>query len=576
VASPPRVGLFGLLGQGNLGNDGSMEAVLGYLRTAHPEAALDALCSDPDALTARYGIPAQNLRSFVPSRGAASGPRALAGRAFGLGLGAAVDAWRIPAWVRRHDAVIVPGMGVLETTVPIRPWKTPYWMFLLCASGRILGTRVALASVGANVTRHRATRWLIAAAARLAHYRSFRDQLSRDALRQMGVNTAGDAVSPDVAFALPAPAGVDCVPGSVGLGVMDYSGDNDETAEADQLRANYLAQLKKFTRWLIDSGHPVRLFSSDTVDQPVIAEIAADVLAHRPELDRALLTADPAETVAEVMRQIASVETVVATRYHNVLYALLQAKPALALAYGAKHEQLVADAGLPDCFLPCRSLSAADMIEKFTAVERDAALLRRTLAERNAVRAGLVQRQLATMCAAIMPALRLLSAEGAEDVGVGAGGHERVLHPGDLVDRRPAHLPDGLGDEVHPVQVSLADQPAVGVDGEAPAAGDVAVGDEVPRLARLTEPERLEPAEDARREGVVDHGDLDVLALELRLGEEAVGRAVIAGSLHGAEHHRRRLAKIPRPFGRGQHQCHPAVALLAAVEQPGDRLHDPP
>lgn len=40
---PPRVGLFGLLGSGNLGNDGSMEAVLGYLRSAHPEAVVDAI-----------------------------------------------------------------------------------------------------------------------------------------------------------------------------------------------------------------------------------------------------------------------------------------------------------------------------------------------------------------------------------------------------------------------------------------------------------------------------------------------------------------------------------------------------
>ncbi len=31
-AAARRVGFFGLLGQGNLGNDGSMEAVLAYLR----------------------------------------------------------------------------------------------------------------------------------------------------------------------------------------------------------------------------------------------------------------------------------------------------------------------------------------------------------------------------------------------------------------------------------------------------------------------------------------------------------------------------------------------------------------
>ena len=40
----PRVGLFGLLGSGNVGNDASLEAVLAYLRADHPDAVIDAMC----------------------------------------------------------------------------------------------------------------------------------------------------------------------------------------------------------------------------------------------------------------------------------------------------------------------------------------------------------------------------------------------------------------------------------------------------------------------------------------------------------------------------------------------------
>ena len=39
-----RIGLFGLLGQGNLGNDGSLLAVLTDLRSRHPDAELDFFC----------------------------------------------------------------------------------------------------------------------------------------------------------------------------------------------------------------------------------------------------------------------------------------------------------------------------------------------------------------------------------------------------------------------------------------------------------------------------------------------------------------------------------------------------
>ena len=401
---PPRVGLFGLLGQGNLGNDGSMEAVLAHLRAQHRDVILDALCSAPDLVTARYGIRAVPLRWYQPDPQSPPGPMAIARRGLGVSLGIGIDAFHTASWVRRHEAVIVPGMGVLETTVPMRPWRTPYWMFLLCASGWLFGTKVALVSVGANVTDHRVTRRLITGAATLAHYRSYRDTVSKDAMQRMGVDTSRDAVYPDVAFALPAPNGISRVPGSVGIGVMDYSGSNDDVAQANDLRANYLKQMKSFGRWLVDNGRPIRLFTSDTADEPVVHEIAAAVRAHRPDLGPSWVIAEPARSLTELMQQIAPVDTVVATRYHNVLYALLQAKPTLALGYAAKHELLMAEAGLPGFCLPCKSLDVTQMIERFTELESQSVQLTQAIIESNAAKVQLVDRQLAEMSAALFPA----------------------------------------------------------------------------------------------------------------------------------------------------------------------------
>ncbi|MFB7939431.1 hypothetical protein ACFC39_20340, partial [Streptomyces sp. NPDC056049] len=162
--SPVRVGVFGLLGSGNLGNDGSLEAVLGYLRATRPEAVVDALCGGPETVTARYGIPATRLHWYRGEYRTASRAGAVAGKA----LGKVVDAVRTALWVRRHDVVIVPGMGVLEATLPLRPWGFPYALFLLCASGRLLGTRVALVGVGADAIADRPTRALVRRSARLA------------------------------------------------------------------------------------------------------------------------------------------------------------------------------------------------------------------------------------------------------------------------------------------------------------------------------------------------------------------------------------------------------------------------
>ena len=47
VGARPRVGLFGHLGSGNIGNDASLEAMLKYLSADQPGAILDAMCPGP-------------------------------------------------------------------------------------------------------------------------------------------------------------------------------------------------------------------------------------------------------------------------------------------------------------------------------------------------------------------------------------------------------------------------------------------------------------------------------------------------------------------------------------------------
>jgi polysaccharide pyruvyl transferase WcaK-like protein len=331
-----------------------------------------------------------------------------------------IDAFRTASWVRRHDVVIVPGMGVLEATVPLRPWQTPYSMFLLCASGRLFGTKVALVSVGTNVIHQRLTRWLITTAARLAYYRSYRDTISRDAMRQMGLDTSGDAVYPDVVFSLPTSQGERGAAGTVGIGVMDYSGGNDDRRQADEIRSTYIERMTRFVLWLIDNGRPIRLFTSDSADERIVRGILADLRAQRPELGPSRIIAEPVSSLGELMWQTASVDTVVATRYHNVLYALKLAKPTLSLGYAAKHDVLMADMGLSRFCHSAKSLDVARLIEQFTELERRSAQLRLTMRELNAAKARLVDYQFAELSAKLFPASEARTVGGHEPARTGA------------------------------------------------------------------------------------------------------------------------------------------------------------
>ncbi|MEV6756979.1 polysaccharide pyruvyl transferase family protein [Streptomyces sp. NPDC051214] len=389
-----RVGVFGLLGSGNVGNDGSLEAVLGYLRAEHPKAVVDALCGGPEDVTTRYRIPATRMNWNRGEYRTASRAGAIATK----GLGKLVDVVRTAAWVRRHDVVIVPGTGVLETTLPLRPWGFPYSLFLLCATGRLFGTRVALVSVGAGRIGNRPTRALVRWSARLASYRSYRDEQSRDAMRAMGVDTARDKVYEDLVFALPTPSASASpgAPGPVCVGVMDFHGSNDERARAAEIHRRYMEGTTAFVRALVEDGRPVRLVTGDELDRPVVAAILDAV-------DSPLVTEAETASLDDLMKEMTAADTVVATRYHNLICSLKVGTPTLAISYSAKSDALMARMGLGAYCHPAREVDTARLLEQFRALEQGSAEVRRDLTEQNLLAARRLEDQFTALSAALFP-----------------------------------------------------------------------------------------------------------------------------------------------------------------------------
>jgi polysaccharide pyruvyl transferase WcaK-like protein len=399
-AVAPRVGLFGLLGSGNSGNDASMETVLAYLRYAHRSAVLDALCGGPERVRASYAIDAAPLfwyqkfeqrKSFAPA-------------AFLKLLGKGIDAVRIASWVRRHDAVIVPGAGALETTLPQRAWGFPYALLVLAASGRLFGTKVALVSVGADLINKRTTRWVSNATARLASYRSYRDAYSRDAMRQRGIDTSSDPVYPDLVFGVPTPPYEPGDPRLVGVGVMAYYGGNDDRKRAAQIHTRYVETMTRFTRWLVDNGYRVRLFGGDNKFDGEIAErIQADLRRYRADLEPSLVTVTAVSTYPELIRELGPVGMVVATRYHNVMCALKLCKPTISLGYSRKFISLMADMGLAEFNQFADSVNVNRLIEQFKELESRHAQLQQKMADRNAANVRSLEEQFTLLSTLLFP-----------------------------------------------------------------------------------------------------------------------------------------------------------------------------
>jgi polysaccharide pyruvyl transferase WcaK-like protein len=221
-------------------------------------------------------------------------------------------------------------------------------------------------------------------------------------MRAMGVDTARDEVHPDLAFALPtppagAPAGQAGQAGQVCVGVMAFHGGNDDRARAEEIHRRYLDGTTRFVRALVEDGRPVRLVTGDEVDVPVVTAILDAV-------DSPLVTVSEAASLADLMKEMAAADTVVATRYHNLICALKVGTPTLALSYAAKSDALMAQMGLDAYCHPAREVDADRLLEQFRELEKRSAELRRTLAERNLVAVQRLEHQFTALTATLFPA----------------------------------------------------------------------------------------------------------------------------------------------------------------------------
>ena len=217
-------------------------------------------------------------------------------------------------------------------------------------------------------------------AVRLAQYRSFRDPGSKAYMAGCGCDTSRDTVAPDLVFGLPLPGETGAraagAPLLVGLNAMAYYGWSHDPAQGQEVHRVYLEKLAAFVRWLAAEGHVVRLFIGEDRDLA-----ACRALHERVASDR-LLPAEDAGSLHDLLAQFAATDLVVATRFHNVVAALMLAKPVLSIGYAVKNDELMADMGLAEC---CQAIEGLD-------VERLKEQFRQLRASREAIAAAIAER----------------------------------------------------------------------------------------------------------------------------------------------------------------------------------------
>jgi polysaccharide pyruvyl transferase WcaK-like protein len=386
---PRKIALLGNFGQNNLGNEATLRAILENLRIGVPEAELTCICTEPTAASLIHGIPTIAIHPlFANPRLLQHNPFTRLLRKVAIGIPNAIRRWLLAIHALRHtDMLIIPGTQFLSDSIP-GPWGWPYWAFQWCIAARLRGSRVLFVSVGVGPLFHPLSRFFVKSALRLADFRSYRDETSKQYLRGIGFHSAADSVYPDLVFSLRLPAfpesGPDRQPRrTIAVGVKDFHGQYDKRGadhSPEPIYQRYISQLTEFLMWLLQNNYNVRLVIGDVTYDSLVLRDVRNLLAQRQvNYDDCNLISEPIETLEELLRQLASCDAVVSPRFHNIVFGLMLNRPVLAISYHEKFAALLESPDLAKLSVAIEDANPEIVIGKFQEMELNRDALKRQI-----------------------------------------------------------------------------------------------------------------------------------------------------------------------------------------------------
>ena len=387
VGECKKVAFFGHFDSSNFGNESTLQAILYHLRRFQPDAEVICICTGPEATAATHHIEtipiAETFLNFwMPRKGLLKVIR----RAF-IGLPSEPYRWaKGVIRLSRTHVLIVPGTGLLTDAYGLSSWG-PYNLFKWALIARICRCKLFFVSVGGGPIYGTVGRCLVKLALSLADFRSYRDNPTKQYLESMGLRVAKDPVYPDLAFSLAEAV----IPPQefkkngrsvVGIGVMGYAGKYTVYGANDKIHSAYLETLVTVVKWLLARGHDVRLLTGDLSDRQAL-QAFRDLLQERlSPCAEGHIISEPICSIEELLSEIVACDVVVATRFHNIILALLCDKPVISISFHHKCQSLMSSMGLIEYCLDISDLRADQVIEKFSDLETNADKLKLLIKEK--------------------------------------------------------------------------------------------------------------------------------------------------------------------------------------------------
>lgn len=401
----PKIVLFGRFGSGNIGNDSSLEAALHNIRMRCPDKEIICVCNGPDAIAERFSITALpvDIAEHRDRRDVEIDNRflrtlvRLASR-----LGDEISFWlNRTRWFQPGDQFIIVGTGAVDD-MAVKPWNAPYDLYKWCKCAKLGGAKVIFLSVGVGPIVNRVSRLLMLSALRMADYRSYRDLESLNFLKRNNFDVSSDYIFPDLVFSLDkryleTNERAKKSEVTVGVGLLNYYGWEHDPALGESIYQEYIAKIKQFITWLLDSGYLVRILRGDSTDDRPVNEILEYIQSRKSSLGNDKVIAGEIHNIDELFEQIEQTDIVVASRFHNVLCSLMLKRPAISIGYHVKNIELMNAFGLREYCQEIESFKVEELIRQLSMYKKNMYHLIDRIHEQNTKNRQLLEEQYETL-----------------------------------------------------------------------------------------------------------------------------------------------------------------------------------
>lgn len=340
------IAVFGLFGSPNLGNEATLAAFLQNMQPRLPNVRILLIAPRSFSIDQTYGLIKLDIDPMPVDRVFWRVRPAWLQRLFEALATVVTEPWRrhrATKLLNGIEAFFIPGTGVVDDFGQ-GPVDMPLHLDRWTAAATRLGTRVVFCSIGASTVRNALSRWLFGRSLKRARYCSFRDVASGKNAGALGC--ASSIVVPDLAFSLreesPKPT-PEWPPRTIGIGVMGYFGWNQTRAEGLRTYRRYVEKINTLIQRLAERGYTMRLLIGDVASDAGAARDVAELIR---AADRSgSIVAPEINTYQDLISQIALCDIVVATRYHNVVFALMAGRPTISIGYSDKNESVMESFG---------------------------------------------------------------------------------------------------------------------------------------------------------------------------------------------------------------------------------------